>query len=156
MGTSVNAKIAGLPETSFLAQTTAKVMVTGDTIFTITGDIKILSLYSRCVTVNNGTASTLQYQVNPTAGTITTITGASASLASCAANSLVILNGTALSTAPDLVVENVGLMNVSTRGILVPAGTIKTVIAVGSTTGTWQHFIEYTPLNVGATVYSAF
>jgi hypothetical protein len=129
------------------------VMVNGDTIFTIAnGPIEILALVSECITVNDGTASTLQYTADPTVGAATTFSGASASLASAAAGSGVVLNGTALATAPDLVDPLVGLTGVHTRGVIVGAGVIKIVIGVGSTTGTWKHYIRYRPLARGVTV----
>jgi hypothetical protein len=40
----------------------------------------------------------------------------------------------------------------SPGGIVVPAGTITAVVGVGSTTGTWTHFIRYRPLAKGVTV----
>ena len=134
------------------------VMVNGDTLFTITGGpIAILALQSVCITANNGTASTLQYQSNPTVGSAATISGASASLASATAGSTVTMNpGTVLplTTAPDLVTAANGGVEVllDAEKILVQAGTIKAVIGVGSTTGTWRHYIAYVPLAPGVTV----
>jgi hypothetical protein len=135
---------------------TTAVMVNGNTLFTVGGGpIQILALQSVCVTVNDATASTLQYQSAPTVGTATTISGATATLASATAGTTVTLNATALTTAPDIVVDtNGGVIlgaNVSNR-IIVQAGTIKAVIGVGSTTGTWKHYISYIPLAPGVTV----
>lgn len=128
-------------------------MVNGNTLFTVVGGpIEILSLVSICQTANDGTASTLQYQSAGTLGTTTqTISGASASLASATAGTSVILQGTALSTAP-LVNANAANITAVNGSIVVPAGTIKAVIAVGSTTGTWKHYIRYRPLVSGVTV----
>jgi len=129
------------------------VMVTGDTLFTIEGGpIEILSLVSKCVTVNDDTASTLRYSANPTVGSATTISGASASLASVAAGSGVVLNMTALATAPDILSPLVGLTGVHTRGIIVNEGVITATVGVGSTTGTWKHYLRYRPLSPGVTV----
>lgn len=129
------------------------VMVNGDTIFTVAGGpIEILSLISECITVNDGTASTLQYTADPTVGAATTFSGASASLANAAAGSGAVLNMTATATAPDLIDPLVGLTAVHTRGIVVGAGVIKIVIGTGSTTGTWKHYIRYRPLARGVTV----
>jgi hypothetical protein len=125
----------------------AAVMVTGTTIFTVTGGpIFIEELISLCVTANDATASTLQWSADGTVGAATTFTGASASLASAVAGTMAICNLTALSTAPDLVVTGVGLASVKARGIIVPAGIITTTIAVGSTTGTWNHYMRWRPM----------
>jgi hypothetical protein len=132
------------------------VMVDDDTIFTIAGGpIEIIELVSECITLNDGTASTLQYSTDPTVGVVVTISGASASLANAAAGSGVVLNKTALATAPDLIDPLVGLSGVKTRGIIVAAGIIKVTIGVGSTTGTWRHHLRYRPLRRGVTVTAA-
>jgi hypothetical protein len=129
------------------------VMVNGDTLFTIAnGPIEILALVSECIAINDGTASTLQYTADPTVGAATTFSGASASLANAAAGSGVVLNGTALATAPDLIDPLVGLTGVHTKGVIVGAGVIKIVVGVGSTTGTWKHYLRYRPLARGVTV----
>jgi hypothetical protein len=123
----------------------AAVIVNGDVLFTVSGGpIQVLSLLSICISANDATASTLQYQSVPTVGTAQTITGASASLASVAAGTSVVLDGTALSTAPIVNANGPGLA--PKAGIIVPAGTIKAVVAVGSTTGTWVHYLRYRPL----------
>jgi len=123
------------------------VMVTGSTIFTVTGGpIQLLSLVSECVTTNDGTASTLQYRSAPTVGSATTFSAASASLASVAAGASVVLQGLTLATAPIVNASGAGIFGVGNSGIYVPAGTITIVIAVGSTTGTWRHLLRYRPL----------
>jgi hypothetical protein len=125
----------------------AAVMVTATTIFTVTGGpIFIEELISLCVTANDATASTLQWSADGTVGAATTFTGASASLASFAAGGMVVCNFTAIGTAPDLITAGVGLASVKTRGIIVPAGIITTTIGVGSTTGTWNHFMRWRPM----------
>jgi|GEM_PF-1735618 len=129
------------------------VMTNGDTIFTIAGGpIEIMELVSECITLNDATASTLQYSADPTVGAATTFSGASGSLANAAAGSGVVLNQTALATAPDLVDPLVCLSGVNARGIIVGAGIITIVIGVGTTTGTWKHFLRYRPLGRGVTV----
>ena len=133
-----------------------KVMVNADTLFTIAnGPIILLGLVSICISANDTTASTLQYQANPTVGSAKTISAASATLASATAGTTVSLNQTSLATAPDIVTAaNGGVAiqpNVANR-MIIPAGTIKAVIGVGSTTGTWQHFISFIPLAPGVTV----
>lgn len=135
-----------------VAQSATAVMVNGNTIFTVAGGaIKIEALYSICISANDGTASTLQYQAAPTIGSAQTISAASASLASAAAGATVTLAGTALATAALLNANGPNLI-ANPGTILVPAGTIKVVIGVGSTTGTWRHFIRYKPLATGVTV----
>lgn len=129
------------------------VMVNGDTIFTIAGGpIKIVDLVSICVTSNNTTASTIQYSADPTLGAAVTFSGASATLASAAPGAGVVLNQTALATAPDISAVMVGLGSVSTNKIIVNEGIITVVIGVGSTTGTWKHYLRYVPLGPAVTV----
>lgn len=119
------------------------------------GPIQILSLLSICQTADDTTASTLQYESTGTLGATTqTISGASASLASATAGTSVIFEGTALSTAP-LVNAN-GANIVANSNLVVPAGTITAVVGVGSTTGTWKHFLAYRPLAPGVVVTAAF
>lgn len=131
----------------------AAVISTGLTLFTITGGpIEIVDLVSLCVTANDATASTLQYRSNPTTGLATTISGASASLANALAGDGVALNGTLLTTPPDVSSPLVALGPVKTRNIIVPAGTLQAVVGVGSTVGTWSHHLRYRPLARGVTV----
>lgn len=143
-----------------LASTTvAATLVTGTTIFTIAGGpILVQNLVSVCVTTNDATASTLRWSADGTLGSATTFTGASASLASLVAGDLVVCNFTALTTAPDIMSTGTSatLGAVLTRGIILPAGIITTTIAVGSTTGTWNHILSYLPLSSTTTVTAAF
>ena len=143
------AQISGIDDNNIVSATA--VMVNGDTIFTSTGDVTVHDLVSVCVTANNATASTLQYRIVPTVGTSTTISGATTTLASVAAGTIVTLVGDALATAPTISPNGVGLSQAA-KGIYFPAGTLKVVIGVGSTTGTWKHYLRYTPLQAGATV----
>ena len=135
-----------------VAVKSAAVIVNGDTLFTVTGGfIEVLALFSECVTGNDATASTLQYSATPTVGSATTISGASASLANAVAGATVTLAGTALSTAALLSATGPNLI-ANPGTVLVPAGIITAVVAVGSTTGTWRHYIRYKPLQTGVTV----
>lgn len=138
------------------AETNPKVMVNADVIFTISGGpILIWSLVSECVTNNDATASTLQYQSVPTVGSAATISGATTTLASIAAGATILLTPTALSTAPTIALAAAGgvqLGLVAQNKILVNPGTIKLVIGVGSTTGTWRHRIAYVPLGTSVVV----
>lgn len=137
-----------------MIQRDAAVMVNGDDIFTITGGpIEILALGAICVSADDGTASTLQYRADGTDGSATTITGASASLASAAAGTIVAAVPGTLATAPAVYANGVGING--TVGIIVPAGIIEIVIGVGSTTGTWKHFMRYRPLVTGVQVNAA-
>jgi hypothetical protein len=138
-----------------IATSTPAVMVNGTDIFTITGGpIVILELLSVCVTANNGTASTLQWQADGTDGPATTLTGASASLASAAAGTIVATQFTATTTAPVLYTAGVGISRPTStaHGMVVPAGIIETVIGTGSTTGTWRHYMRYRPMARGIVV----
>ena len=137
-----------------LCKTGPKVMVNGDTIFNVVGDIQIVGLVSECYIDNGATASTLQYSVTTARSQTQTISGASASLANAIAGTTVSIDGSALSTAPNLSVSGVGL-DQTARGIRCPTGAIKVVVGVGSTTGTWKHYIRYEPLEYGAYVTAA-
>lgn len=152
MAVSVNSVITGL-DSSFADQavtaTAEKVMVNGDVIFTAVGDCRITNLFSECITANNATASTLQYRITPTTGSAATISGASATLANATIGTTVLLDGTALSTAPTITPSGVSFATVN-RGIIFRSGTMSIVVGVGSTTGTWRHYIRYEPLEVGA------
>ncbi len=131
------------------------------TIFTITGGaIKIIDLVSICVTTNNTNAATQQWSFDGTLGTATTISGASASLASLVAGDMTVLDFTALTTA-------VRIIATGTSGGLGPAsghigiylngpGVIQNIIGTAATTGTWNHFLRYRPLARGVTVSPAF
>ena len=132
---------------------TTATLVNGTTIFTIAGGpIEILSLVARCVTINDGTASTLQWSCDPTDGAATTFSAASASIANVAAGGTVVLQGTTLATAPVVNASGAGIAQQVTNGITIPAGIITIVIGVGSTTGTWQHHLRFRPLARGVTV----
>lgn len=135
--------VVGIPLTQVK---TAAVMVNGDTLFTVTGGpIVIEHLFSECVTANDTTASTLQYSFTPTVGSATTISNATTTLASVAAGTKVTLPGTSLATAALIGTTGVSL-TANPGTIIVPAGALKIVIGVGSTTGTWKHYLHYTPL----------
>lgn len=137
------------------------VMVTATTVFTITGGpIIIRELMSECVTANDATASTLQWSADGDVGAATTITAASASLASAIAGTFAYCLWTSLATAPALYTAGVGITRTadtgSTGGVIVPAGIILMTIGVGSTTGTWRHYMRFTPMHRSALVTPAF
>jgi hypothetical protein len=138
-----------------VVSTAAAVMVTGTTKFTIAGGpIVAIELISVCVTANDATASTLQWSANGTDGAATTFTGASASLASAAAGVIAVTHFTAVTTAPVLMSDGVGISRPTStaHGMIIPAGIITHTIAVGSTTGTWTHHLRYRPMARGVTV----
>ena len=135
--------------------TAAALLVTGTTKFTIAGGpILITQLLSICQVGSDTTAATLQWSADGTQGSAATFTGASASRASQAAGDMIICNFTALTTAPDLVANGVGLGPVIARtGIIVPAGIITTTVGSGpTTTATYTHHLRYRPLARGVTV----
>ena len=137
-----------------IAETNAAVLVNGTTIFTVSGGpIIIEDLIAVCKTANGATASTLQLSADGTDGAATTFTGASASLANAAAGSIVAMLGTAVSTAPALYADGVGITG-ATHGIIVPAGIITTTVGVGSTTGTWKFYMRYRPMSQSSVVGS--
>ena len=136
--------------------TLAGVIANGtNTQFTIAGGpIEILTLLSVCIAANDGTASTLQWTVDPTDGAATTISGASATLANAAAGTIVNMNGV---LAPAAVITTTGTAmsqgsGGTGGGIIAPVGVIQSIIGVGATTGTWTHHLRYKPLARGVTV----
>ena len=140
-----------------VAKTTAKVMVNGDTLFNITGDVLIYALVSECYTANNATASTLQYSItNNDSATAQTISAASATLASKAPKTSVLAQLGALTNAP--VISSASGVGAFPWGAIRVGGNsiLTSVIGVGSTTGTWKHYIRYEPLEDGATITPAF
>lgn len=136
-----------------IIETVPAVMVNGTTVFTVRGGpIRIEELFSVCISANGATASTMQWSSTPTVGTATTFSGASASLANATAGTTVRLAPTALSTAPTVVAASAGGVSLGTNvanRIIVKDGTIKLTIGVGSTTGTWKHYMRYKPLAAG-------
>jgi hypothetical protein len=134
---------------------TAKVMTNGDTVFTVLGgDILVFGIASECYTANNATASTLQYSVTNANGT-TTISGASASLANAAIGVSVLAQLGALANAPTVTsASGVGVF--PWGAVRIPSGsTVKLVVGVGTTVGTWKHYLAYKAFESGANVVAA-
>jgi len=156
MTVSVNPS-AGLGNTNayFTVATSPKVMVNGDAVFTAIGDCELVGIWSECISANDATASTLQWQHNPTTGSAATISGATATLASATVGTIIVLDGGALATAPVITPSGVAL-HTTARGIILKDGILKSVIGVGSTTGTWRHYIQYIPYETGAYIYPNF
>jgi hypothetical protein len=150
----INNTVAGLSDSDHVVKTGAKVMVTGDTLFTVVGSVQIVSLVSECVTLNGATASTLLWKFTTSAASplTTNLSSASTTLANTVPGyALAMTNAAALGEAPTQGASGV-LINTASRGVRVPAGTVNITIAVGSTTGTWRHYIRYEPLEDGAYV----
>lgn len=130
----------------------AATLVNGTTLFTIEGGpIRIKELFALCITANDITASTLQFSADGTVGAATTISGASASLASAIAGTIVATVPGTLATAPAIYTAGVGIAG--TVDIIVPAGIITSVVGIGSTTGTWEIYMKYEPLANNVKVY---
>ena len=143
--------------TDHVAQTTAAVMSNGLTIFNVFGDIQITSLVSECVTANDVTATTLQYSFTSDNTTSTTFSGVSTTIASKPAGSVVALSASTLAEVPSQSANAAGVvLNTASRGVRFPSGAIKLTVGVGSTTGTWRHYLRYEPLEYGAYVTAAF
>lgn len=140
-----------------VAETSAAVLSNALALFNVAGGpIEIVELVSICQTADDATASTLQYQSTGTLGATTqTISGASASLANAAIGTSVIAQLTALATAPVVNANGAGI-SATPGGIVIPAGAIKAVVGVGSTTGTWKHYLRYKPLSASVVVTAAF
>lgn len=155
MGSSAFTSTSGIEYSDHITKTSAKVMVNGDVIFTVVGDVQILSLISECITANNATASTLQYSVTTALAQTQTITGVSGVLTNAIAGTTIVTPGAALTDIPIISASGVTL-NTTARGIRIPPGSITTVIGVGSTTGTWQHYVRWEPLEDGAYIIAAF
>ena len=159
MSSNTNANTSGINLSDHTTQSnTAKVMVNGDVVFSVSGgDILVYALAAECYTANGATASTLQWSVtNNGTSTPQTVSNASASLANAAIGVSVLAQLGALTNAP-VVTNAAGVGAFPWGAIRVPAGCdIKTVIGTGSTTGTWKHYIRWEPLEIGATVSPAF
>lgn len=154
MGTFVNTTTSGgvAISSETTAQTPVGVVTNGDILFTVVGDIQIISLVSECYTTGTPAASTFQYQSAPTMGVAATFTGATGSLATAVAGSSVIVaDGQA--TVPSFIVSGANNNNTYPIGIFCPAGTIKIVVGTGPTTGTWKHYLRYYPLSANAYAY---
>ena len=145
------------PYSDNLVTTSNKVMVTGDAIFHVSADILIYALVSECYSANNSVASTLQWAANNLGTTtIQTLSNASSSLANVGVGVSLMLNLGAVTNAP-VVTNASGAGSLPWGTIRVAGGSdITTIIGVGSTTGTWKHYLRYVPLEQGAVVTPAF
>lgn len=140
-----------------LVSTAVHTQVNDTVLFTIAGGpIIIEDLITECISANAGSpATTIQWRSNPTVGTATTISGATATLASFVAGGTIRLAPTALSTTPVSAVAGAGGVQLGTNvanKITVQPGTIQLVVGAGSNTGTWKTYLRYRPLASGVTV----
>lgn len=152
MTTIINEAVAGLTTSDHVVKSGVKVMVSEDTLFTAVGSVQILSLVSECVTANDITASTLLWKFTTSAAVplTTNLSSASTSLASVVSGyALAMTNAAALGEAPTQRDSGV-LLNTASRGVRIPSGAVRITIGVGSTTGTWVHYVRYEPLEPGA------
>lgn len=134
-----------------VVKSSSRVLTNGDIIFTIVGDVEISTIISECQITGTPAATTLQWQSAPIVGVSATFTGTSASLITAVAgSSLNVISG--LTTAPSLVVSGANNDNTYPLSVWCPTGTIKTVVALGPSTGTWIHYMRYKPLEDGAYV----
>lgn len=152
MTITINPNVSGTADTfTKLAKSSIGTMTNNKVIFRCVGGVAITCLKSYCVTANDITATTLQYTIIPTIGASTAISGASATLASAVPGTLVVCIGDAFATAPVVAPTGVALNTVA-RGIVFEEGNLQLTIGVGSTTGTWYHFMRYEPLVDGSYV----
>lgn len=157
---SILERLEELQSISRVAVSTSQLLVTGTTIFTVTGGpIIVWDLISICTVVIEATAFTLRWSADGSATnqTATTFTGASASLSAFAAGGMIYCDFTALTTAPVITATTaVGLRGPTTStggSIYVPPGIITSTIANGpSATGKLQHYLRWTALGNGCVV----
>jgi len=157
MSVSLNPQISAQPFTYGNVQTSPAVMATNTTLFRTTGDILVFAILAECYSANNATASTFQYSVtNNSTATSQTMTGASASLASAPIGTCVIAQLGALANAPT--VTTASGVGVFPWGAVRISGnsSITITVGIGSTTGTWRHYIHFQQLEDGASVVAAF
>jgi hypothetical protein len=146
-----------IDNTDHVTKTGAKVMVNGDVMFTTTGDVLIYAMASECYTANDTTATLIQYNVtNNNTATSQTISAATTTLASKTVGTSILLQLGSVANAPVITTAS-GVGAFPWGAIRVPGGsTINLIVSVGSTTGTWKHYIRYEPMEVGAMVVAAY
>lgn len=136
-----------------VVSTTATALTNDATLFTIAGGpIAIDYMVSICIATGDSGAATLQYSSDPTVGAAATISGATGSLATAVAGSMVSFVGTALATAPTFLTTGHGVASTGPSHIVVNEGIITSVVGGAASTATWQHYLRYIPLAAGVTV----
>lgn len=141
--------------------TGASILTNGMTVFTIAGGfIRITDLLSENVVDSDAAAATIQWSADGTLGAATTITGASASVASVAPGGIVNCDFTTLATAPVIAANGVALQGPTTStggSVIIPAGVLKLVIGgADTTTTTFRHIMRWIPLGPSVSVVAAF
>lgn len=144
-----------------VAVTGASILTNGMTVFTIAGGfIRITDLFSENVVDSDAAAATIQWSADGTLGSATTITAASASVASVAPGGIVNCDFTTINTAPVIAANGVALQGPTTStggSVIIPAGILKLVIGgADTTTTTFRHIMRWIPLASGVTVTAAF
>lgn len=131
--------------------TAAAVIAAGTaTVFTVAGGpIEVISLISVCVTGNDATATLHKWTANPTDGTATDISAASASLANATAGTILNITGT-LATATVITAQGTAIAQAA--AVVVPVGVLTSITSGGATTGTWTHHLRYKPLGRGVVI----
>lgn len=158
MGVSINQNVNSSDIIDEVIVTTSTaIMSNGLQLFTVSGgDIQIVYLASECYTANNATASTVTYSATNARGTIS-ITGTSPSLANAAIGTTINNALNSLTAAPTLSGVTGASVNVTSNSIRLTSGTtISLTVAVGSTTGTWKHYLKYRRIENGAIVTANF
>ena len=157
MSVVINPTLASQTIVYYNAKTSPAVMTNGLSIFNVSGDVLVFAIFSECYTANGATASTLQYtSTNNTTTTTGNMSGASASLANAAVGVSTIAQLGAVTNAPTLTTAS-GVGVFPWGAIRLPGdSTIKLVIGVGSTTGTWVHYVHWQPIEDGAIIIPAF
>ncbi len=154
--------ISGVEGLSHGTYTGAAILTNGMTVFTILGGpIRITDLLSYVDVDADSAASTLQWSADGTVGAATTITGATTTIASLIAGTIIYCNFTAITTAPVITqtagVALAGAATASFGGMYVPAGIITAVVGGADTTTTLlSHYMRWYPLADGVTVTAAF
>lgn len=153
--------ITGFDGLAGVTVTGASILTNGMTVFTIAGGfIRITDLFSENVVDSDAAAATIQWSADGTLGSATTITGASASVASVAPGGIVNCDFTTLATAPVIAANGVALQGPTTStggSVIIPAGILKLVIGgADTTTTTFRHIMRWIPLSSSATVTAAF
>ena len=157
MSVVINPTLASQTIVYYNAKTSPAVMTDGLSIFNVSGDVLVFAIFSECYTANGATASTLQYtSTNNTTTTTGNMSGVSASLANAAVGVSTIAQLGAVTNAPTLTTAS-GVGVFPWGAIRLPGdSTIKLVIGVGSTTGTWVHYVHWQPIEDGAIITPAF
>lgn len=132
----------------------ASVATTGGpiTLFTIaTGRILLRTLTARVTTALGANATTLSFNTNPTTGSDTSLSGASADVQSAAIGSKLAITG--VPGDATVYVATGGAIKGETTPLIVDIGTIELVVnSGGDGTGRLTVYAEWSPIDAGATL----